>query len=226
MAELHGDQERPLSGASYRPASDEEAVTAVKHTKSIRRRRCILCSGCCAASVVIIALIFIILFFTIFKVKHPKITLKNVKITGIDSSWSILNLPSSTTNMTFSSQFTIKNPNYFSFKYNNFTTTLIYYGTNIGEAMVPHGVAKSRRTAYTNVTVNVVVNDVLPETSYFLADLKNGLFNVSTYANIKGRVNVAGIYKKNIKLQSNCSFSYKISTLETVWKLCKSKVSY
>jgi hypothetical protein len=218
------EQERPLAGASVRPTSDEEeAGTTVNHKKSIRHQRCIIYSGCCAAFVVILAVVIIILFFTIFKVKHPKITLLNIKIKGLND---LLKISSSSTNITFSSDFSIKNPNYASFKYNNFTTSLIYYGTNIGEALVPHGNAKARKTTWVNVTMEIVLNDAISKANYLVADVFSGLFNVSTYADITGKVSVLGIYKRHVEIKSNCSFSFNITTLATVEEHCKSKVSY
>jgi hypothetical protein len=218
------EQERPLAGASVKPTSDEEeAVTAVNHKKSIRHQRCIIYSGCCAAFTVILAVVIIILFCTIFKVKQSKITLLNIKINGLND---VVKVSSSSTNFTFSSDFSIKNPNYASFKYNNFTTSLIYYGTNIGEAQVPHGNAKARKTTLVNVTIDVVLNDAIKKSSYLVADGLSGLFNISTYADITGKVIVLGIYKKQVEIKSNCSFSYDILTQETVEKHCKSQVSY
>ncbi|GFZ00971.1 late embryogenesis abundant (LEA) hydroxyproline-rich glycoprotein family [Actinidia rufa] len=126
------EQVKPLAPASVLPSSDDEETAL--YLKKIHRKKCIKCCGCILALLLIQIIVIIILIFTVFKVKDPIINLNGVKVEKIDLIKGTTT-PRPGSNMTLTTDVSVKNPNVASFKYGNTTTTLYYWGTVIGRPM-------------------------------------------------------------------------------------------
>ncbi|KAL3655645.1 hypothetical protein CASFOL_000041 [Castilleja foliolosa] len=145
---------------------------------------------------------YIALIFTVFKVKDPVIQMNSVAV-------ALLDLVSGTTtpwpgsNMTLDADFSVKNPNYESFRYQNTTTTIYYCGVLIGEARGPPGRARARtrQTMRVNVTVDVMTDRVISQPRLG-SDISSELLTMSSYTVVDGRVKILMI-RKHVTVRIN-----------------------
>ncbi|MBA0858947.1 hypothetical protein Goshw_001974 [Gossypium schwendimanii] len=214
------DQVRPLAPAADAPTSDDGE--AALQLKKVRRKKLIRCCACIAALFIILAVVIIVLIFTVFRVKDPIIKLNAVSLTNLDL---IINgsIPTTGANISLIADISVKNPNIASFKYRNTTTTLYYYGTEVGDARGPGGTAKARRTIRMNITVDVMTDRVLASPN-LTADLTSGTLTMITYSRIGGRVNMLNIIKKHVTVMMNCTVTVNITSLAIQEQKCKHKV--
>ncbi|CAN6337020.1 unnamed protein product [Urochloa humidicola] len=220
-AEDKSDPARPLAFPSptVHPASpahdanadaeDAAAPTATgwRSTQYLRkRRRCLLCCcGCCVTTAVVIGVIILVLALTVFKVKDPRLTMNNVWLTAISSGPGSGGIASPVaTNATLIADVSIKNPNAAAFKFAPTATDVYYGGQTVSVAYTPAGSARAHRTLRMNVTVDLLADR--------LSRVMNGTglvfgqeYDLETYTEIKGRVNVLGIIKKHVEIKLNCS---------------------
>ncbi|KAJ7951224.1 Late embryogenesis abundant protein, partial [Quillaja saponaria] len=183
------------------------------------------CCGCLTAFLVILAVVIVILIFTVFKIKKPVIKVNSFNITKLE----LINnntLPKPGVNISVIADVSVKNPNSASFKFrSNNATYLYYHGTVVGEAQVPSGKAKARRTFSLNITVDIIP-DKLMSSPNLQADFNSGLLTVTTFSRIPGRAKVLNIISKHVVVKLNCTAVVNISSqaLQTL-KCKKPKVS-
>ncbi|KAK4415893.1 hypothetical protein Salat_2696700 [Sesamum alatum] len=212
------EQVRPLALASDRPTSSDDEESAVPGT---RRRRWVKCCGCIAAVVLVQAIVVVILIFTVFKVKDPIIRMTGVTVQRLELIAGTTT-PRPGSNMTLNAHVSVKNPNYASFKYQNTTTALYYRGTVIGEARVPPGRARARRTMRMNVTVDVMTDRILSQ-PHLSSDINSGLVAISSYTRVGGRVKMF-IIKKHVTVTMNCTITINATSQAIHQHKCKLKV--
>lgn len=209
------------------PVTDEEAANSRwSSVQYLRKRRSIFwCCGCCGATVVVLGLVILILAFTVFKVKDPTLTLNNLYLDRIgDVDIGTIDNPVSI-NATLTADISIENPNVASFKYGNSTTEFYYEGQTVGVAYAPDGDVGAHKTVTMNVTVEVLA-DRVGKTNAISNVFAGSQVNVTTYTDINGRVDVWGIYKRDIEVMLNCSMSLdlKIRSQEISNKVCVANV--
>ncbi|XP_024019057.1 uncharacterized protein LOC21405282 [Morus notabilis] len=211
------DQARPLAPAANRPSSDDEEVAL--HSKKIRHRKLIKYCGCLAAFVLILAVAIIILIFTVFKIKEPVIKMNGITVSNL----ALVNNRTSEGNMSLTADVSVKNPNAASFRYSNTTTALYYDGKMIGEARGPPGQARARRTKRMNITVDIIMDQVMTSPN-LLGDVGSGLVEMSSYSRIPGRVKILNVIKRHVVVKMNCTFTVNITSKSIVEQKCKRKV--
>ncbi|CAL4894521.1 unnamed protein product [Urochloa decumbens] len=220
-AEDKSDPARPLAlpSPTVHPASAHDAedaaaqaATGWRSTQYLRkRRRCVLCCcGCCVTTAVIIGVIILALALTVFKVKEPRLTMNNVWLTAISSgpgSGGVSNPVA--TNATLVADVSIKNPNAAAFRFSRTATDVYYAGQTVSVAYAPAGSVGADRTMRMNVTVDLLADR--------LARAMNGTglvfgqdYELDTYTEINGRVNVLGIVKKHVGIKLNCSIVIEV----------------
>nr|XP_010924768.1 uncharacterized protein LOC105047520 [Elaeis guineensis] len=209
------DQVRPLSAPS--PAvipinSDEEGgATGRRPARYLRKRRCVLwCCGCCGLTVVVLGIVILILSLTVFKVKDPTLTMNSITLSGINTGLSTGSDPVSL-NATLTADISIKNPNVASFKFDNSTTEFYYHAATVGVAYAPDGKVSAHRTVRMNVTVDVLIDQVVMRTNRTLSLITGTELNLTSHTDLNGRVNVLGIYKRDIYVMMKCSMSLEVS---------------
>ncbi|KAL2544261.1 Late embryogenesis abundant (LEA) hydroxyproline-rich glycoprotein family [Forsythia ovata] len=172
------EQVKPLAPAAHRIKIDEDEDISMEFRNN-HHRKCLTCCGCTTAIFLIQVMIILVLVFTVFRVKDPVIKMNNVKIQGLDVLTRTNNLQFEV-NLTVEADVSVKNPNVASFKFSNTTTSLYYDGHVIGEARIPAGQARARRTLDMNVSIDVMVDKllVLPRLRSDLASgVKKSLLN-------------------------------------------------
>ncbi|RZS16529.1 hypothetical protein BHM03_00048497 [Ensete ventricosum] len=212
MAGKEEEQAKPLAMSSPSVGPDEEAATRWRSIRYIRKRRCALwCCGCCGAAVVVLGITILILSLTVFKVKDPNLTMNSVTVDGVNFDVGPID-DLVQLNATLVADISIKNPNVASFRFDNSTTDFYYEGETIGVAYAPAGKVSAHRTVRMNVTVDVLTNRVVRQMNITVDTLTSvAQLNLTSFTGINGRVNVLGVYKRDIEVMMNCSMTLEVS---------------
>ncbi|KAK3161873.1 hypothetical protein QOZ80_1BG0082540 [Eleusine coracana subsp. coracana] len=213
---------RPLAVPSpaVHPANSNEAEAATagrwRSAQYLRRRRCALwCCGCLATTVVLLGIVALVLALTVFRVKDPVLTMNRVTLEGIDGDLGTVSTHPVSVNATLSADISIENPNAASFAFSRSETDFYYAGETVGVAYAPAGEVGAGRTVRMNVTLDVLADRVSPNVN--ATDLIFGQdYNVTSYTEITGRVNVLGIYKRDLDIKMNCSITLEVGAFTTV----------
>lgn len=205
MAMAEREQIKPLAPTGYQTSSSGEEKILAKHSK-FHHRKCIKCFGCFTALLLIVAVIMLVLAFTVFHIRDPMVRMNALTLTNLKISEGAL---SQDVNVTLIADVFVKNPNAATFRYDNSTTTIYYHGATVGEARIPSGKAKARRTVRLNMTVDIIPSKVLAVQN-LRSDLSLGQLNVSSYTKITGRVKVLNIVNKHVVVDMNCTITYNI----------------
>ena len=222
------DPTRPLAIASptVHPAAtedatgtgDEEAVATTRRWRSmqyLRKRRCVLwCCGCCATSVVLLGITILVLALTLFKVHDPVFTMNRVTLEGVDGGLGTAANPVSV-NATLTADISIKNPNVASFAFDRSETDFYYGGETVGVAYAPQGEVGADRTVSMNVTLDVLADRISPNVNT-TALIFGQEYNITSYTEINGRVDVLGIYKRDLDIKMNCTIMLEVGALSSV----------
>ncbi|KAJ8427366.1 hypothetical protein Cgig2_000495 [Carnegiea gigantea] len=157
---------------------------------------------CCLASTLlsIVTVLVIILLVTVFKVREPIVTLNKISLgpTGPDPS-----LQSGSTNISMTADVSVKNPNPGTFKFSNTTSTIYYRGLVVGDGHGPGGRARARRTLRMNISMAIAMDRVFSSPG-LATDMGSGLFTMSSFTRVPGKVKVM-VVKKHVILEMNCT---------------------
>ncbi|XP_020573396.1 uncharacterized protein LOC110019877 [Phalaenopsis equestris] len=177
------------------------------------------------SAAVLLGFIILILSFTVFKVNDPQLTMNSLHINrllfpGIGSS---LANPFSL-NATLTADISIKNPNAAAFMFRNSTTDFYYAGEVVGVAYAPAGKVRPRRTLRMNVTVDVLADRVVMDTNATGVVLGEGAVNITSFTDVSGRVDLLGIYKRDLDILLNCSFTLGVFENRLINRVCQGNV--
>ncbi|KAK9276334.1 hypothetical protein L1049_005866 [Liquidambar formosana] len=212
------EQVKPLAPAAYWISSDGGEAMSVQIHK-LRQRKYIKCCGCITALLLILVVIVLILMFTVFHIKNP-----DIKMNAINFQRLGLQTLTSGENVTVVADVSIKNPNVATFRFSNITTTVYYDSVVVGEARLPPGRAKARRTLRMNVTVDIVTAQILAIPS-LPSDLRSGALSMRSYTKIGGRVKILNIFKKYVVVELNCTVTVNTTSQAIKDQKCNPRVS-
>ncbi|MQL99046.1 hypothetical protein Taro_031761 [Colocasia esculenta] len=215
------EQVMPLanSAATVYPAVplDEEGADRWRSGEYLRKRRCFLfCCGCCSALVVVLGLVLLVLALTVFRVKDPQLIMNSIHVDGISHGERAPG-GSVSVNMTLTADVDVKNPNVASYKFQDSTTEFYYRGETVGVAYVPGGEVKAGRTARMNATVHVMTDRVAARLSdnmtwdSWLRAAGRETVNLTSHTEISGRVNLFGVFRRDLDVFLNCSMTLDLS---------------
>ncbi|KAJ4780668.1 hypothetical protein LUZ62_064925 [Rhynchospora pubera] len=198
---------------------EEHGTTSGERSQYLRRRRCMICCcGCCATVAILLGIVILILSFTVFKIKDPSLTVNYINITSVDPGLGTNNNLVSV-NLTLNANLSLKNPNIASFKFKNSTTEFFYEGQTVGVAYAPSGEVGAYKTTHMNVSLDVLTDRAVAAAGPInLTGIVVGEdLNFTSYTDIAGRVNVLGVYKRNIDVTVNCTYTveYSVTTFDT-----------
>lgn len=209
MAQSPGEQIKPLApNISSSPQfnnQEHQIQGTISEQKIIRIKKFVTWCGCVTALLLIFVVIIIVLAFTVYNVKEPK-----VKMNGI----TLLNgtfTKDAPYNITLVADVSVKNTNYFTFRFVNSTTKVYYDGTGIGEGTTPPGKAKARRTKRFNVSMAIMANKLMDIPS-LRNDVSDLAVTFSTYTRIDGKVKVLNLFKRKVVVELNCTTEYNTTT--------------
>jgi hypothetical protein len=214
------EQAKPLTHFSYRIRSDEDEELSTE--LKLRQRKYIKCCGLVTAVFLLLAVTLLVLVFTVFHIRDPEVRMNSVTLRQLNLA-AVNSTSGPRSNITLTADVSVKNPNAASFRYTNSTTSVYYRGEMVGEAQIPSGKAKARRTQRMNLTVDIITDKILAVES-LKSDLSSGALAMSSYTKISGRVKILNIFKKNIVVQMNCTMSYNVSSRSIQNQECNSHV--
>ncbi|XP_062170368.1 late embryogenesis abundant protein At1g64065-like [Alnus glutinosa] len=200
--------------ANDHPGIDEEGlIDTTPESKKLRRKKRI---KCIASFVVLQIAQNLIFYFIFFRVRTLRARVGTVNVQHLATGSQLLPY----FDVNFTAQVGIKNRNFGSFKFNGTNAIFTYQGVTVGQAVIPNGKAGWLSTKKVNVTVNV--NSIaLPNSSSLGSDLSAGLLNLSSHANISGRVAVFSLIKKNRSARMNCTMVFNLSAMAVQDLDCK-----
>ncbi|KAK3429359.1 uncharacterized protein LOC104446081 [Eucalyptus grandis] len=152
---------------------------------------------------VVQALFFVLV---IMKFKSPKFRVGEFDIQSLNAGTQA----SPSFDMTFVAPIRIKNTNWGPFKYDATTVNFVYGGVQVGEVAIPKSKAnfKSTKKIDANVTLNFTN---LPSDSTLGSELSSGVITLNSQGELKGKVTVMFMFKKNKTSQMNCTMAIDVS---------------
>lgn len=165
------------------------------------------CLAYVAAFLVFQAAIILILALTVMKIKNPKLRFDAVAVETFSSD----NTTATSINVKLLTQLTIKNTNFGHFKYDNATLVVLYNGVQVGEAVIPKGRTKARKTQRFNMGVDVSTERVSDNVN-LRNDINSGILKLSSQAKLNGKVHLMKVMKKNKSAQMNCDWTLNLGT--------------
>ncbi|KAL2543716.1 Late embryogenesis abundant (LEA) hydroxyproline-rich glycoprotein family [Forsythia ovata] len=164
------------------------------------------CLAYVAAFIVFQTAIILVFALTVMKIKSPKIRFNAIAVESFNSNST--NSPS--INMQLLTQITVKNTNFGHFKYDNSTLTILYNGMPVGEAVIPRGRAKARKTKKFNISVGVS-SDRLSGNTNLGNDMNSGILRLSSHAKVSGKVHLMKVIKKKKSGEMNCDWNINLA---------------
>ncbi|KAH6769001.1 hypothetical protein C2S51_014337 [Perilla frutescens var. frutescens] len=172
------------------------------------------CLAYVALFVVFQTAVIAVFALTVMKIKSPKVRFNAM---GVESFSSNSNAATSI-NMRLLTQFAIKNTNFGHFKYDNATLIILYNGVPIGEAAIPRGRTKARKTQRFNITVDVSTDRV--NDSNLVNEINSGVLRLSSQAKLNGKVHLMKVIKKKKSGEMNCDWTVNLGTRQVEGLRC------
>ncbi|KAL3738224.1 hypothetical protein ACJRO7_019705 [Eucalyptus globulus] len=151
----------------------------------------------------------VVLFFVlvIMKFKSPKFRVGEFDIQSLNAGTQA----SPSFDMTFVAPIRIKNTNWGPFKYDATTVNFVYGGVQVGEVAIPKSKANFKSTK--KIDANVTLNSMnLLSGSTLGSELSLGVITLNSQGELKGKVTVMFMFKKNKTSQMNCTMAIDVST--------------
>ncbi|XP_022862928.1 late embryogenesis abundant protein At1g64065-like [Olea europaea var. sylvestris] len=135
-------------------------------------------------------------------------------------SFNSNNANSTSIDMQLLTQISVKNTNFGHFKYDNSTLTILYNGMPVGEAVIPRGRAKARKTQKFNISVGVS-SDRLSGNTNLGNDMNSEVIRLSSHAKLSGKVHLMKVIKKKKSGEMNCDWTINLATRQVQDLKCK-----
>ncbi|KAI6707175.1 hypothetical protein NL676_010137 [Syzygium grande] len=153
---------------------------------------------------VVQALFFVLV---IMKFKSPKFRVGEFDL----QSLNVGTQASPSFDMTFIAPIRIKNTNWGPFKYDATTVNFVYGGVQLGQVAIPKSKANFKSTK--KIDASVTLNSTnLPSDSTLASELNSGVITLNSQGELKGKVTVMFMFKKNKTSQMNCTMAIDVST--------------
>lgn len=177
--------------------------TPKQATKSTNRKRICLCV---TAVTLALGLLLLILGLTVFKAKHPTITVNSVALEDLDFAIDIT-LLRVLLNVTLDVSVSVKNPNRVGFKYHDSTAILRHRGNDVGSVPVPAGRIGSDTRKTMNLTLTLMADRLMADRSLY-SDVLSGTVPFETYIRISGKVRL--IVSIHVVSEATCDFDINL----------------
>ncbi|XP_050377906.1 uncharacterized protein LOC126795127 [Argentina anserina] len=205
-------QAYPPAQANGYTRSDGESLVSEDELKRKKRIKLFAYIGIFIVFQIIVMTVF---GLTVMKVKTPKARLGEI---SVQSLTSVPATPSFDTK--FTTQIRIKNSNWGPYKFDAGTATFLYQGATIGKVDIPKSKAGMRSTKKINVEVSLNA-DALPSSSKLGSELSSGVLTLTSQVQLKGKVELMLIMKKNRNASMDCTIAFDLSTKTVKSLQCK-----
>ncbi|KAM5572336.1 hypothetical protein ABKV19_012417 [Rosa sericea] len=196
-------QAYPTAQANGYTRSDGESLVSEDELKRKKRIKLFTYIGIFIVFQIIVMTVF---GLTVMKVKTPKARLGEI---SVQSLTYVPATPSFDTK--FTTQIRIKNTNWGPYKFDAGTATFLYQGTTIGKVDIPKSKAGMRSTKKINVEVSLNA-DALPSSSKLGSELSSGVLTLTSQVQLKGKVELMLIMKKNKNASMDCTIAFDLSS--------------
>ncbi|TQE07040.1 hypothetical protein C1H46_007430 [Malus baccata] len=159
------------------PRRDEESAAYLQSEELRRQKRRMMYKYICIFLVVHIIVITIIAL-TVMKVKYPKVRLGNINVRSLNFDPTTPSFDAITT------QVSVKNTNWGSYKFDAGTVMFLHQGLTMGQVSIPKDQAGMRSTKKVSVTVSLNSQG----SSNLGSELKSGVLTLSSQAKLSGKV--------------------------------------
>ncbi|KAH6760548.1 hypothetical protein C2S52_008968 [Perilla frutescens var. hirtella] len=216
MAEKEQQSAHPANGNGNgyaRSGGDTEAAAAALDARELRKKKRTKCFLYVVLFVIFQTGVITLFALTVMKVRTPKFRVSDASVTNFNAG-----APANPSlRATVNALFTVKNTNFGRYKYRNTTVDLFYKEVKVGEVLVPNSRANWRSTRKFNVDVdlNIVGSPQLG------SDLSAGVVPITSRAQMRGRVELMFIMKKNRATNMDCSMDIVIATQTIRNIVCK-----
>ncbi|XP_004300827.1 PREDICTED: uncharacterized protein LOC101295341 [Fragaria vesca subsp. vesca] len=205
-------QAYPTAPSNGYARSDGESLVSEDELKRKKRIKLFTYIGIFIVFQIIVMTVF---GLTVMKVKTPKARWGSIDVETLNY---VPATPSFDT--TFETQIRIKNTNWGPYKFDAGTATFLYQGVTIGKVDIPKSKAGMRSTKKIDVEVSLNTN-ALPNSSALGTELSSGVLTLTSQVQLKGKVELMLIMKKNKNASMDCTIAFDLSS-KTVQSLqCK-----
>ncbi|KAM5572338.1 hypothetical protein ABKV19_012419 [Rosa sericea] len=205
-------QAYPVAPANGYTRSDGESLVSEDELKRKKRIKLFTYIGIFIVFQIIVMTVF---GLTVMKVKTPKARLGEINIQSLNS------VPATPSfDAAFTTQIRIKNTNWGPYKFDAGTATFQYQGVTIGQVVIPKSKAGMRSTKKISVEVGVNTN-VLPSSSTLGSELNSGVLTLTSQVQLKGKVELMLIMKKNKYAAMDCTIAFDLSSKTVKTLECK-----
>lgn len=174
---------------------------------SKRRRNVYLAVTACLLSAIIITTV--VLGFTLFKPKPIIATVNSISLEEMNVGLNVARF-NVDLNITLDIDVSIENPNMYGLKYSDSNAQVYYRGNFVGEVPLPAGEIVARGNSAVDVSLTIMANKLLSNTTQIFTDYVNGSLPMSTSIEISGKVNVLGFIHFPVVTKSSCDFSINV----------------
>lgn len=209
------NQFQPLAPARLHGKSDEE-FGVFKPRASKPPRRSSKCPVYVLAGLVTLAAIALVFALAVLRVEAPGVELKSVAVKNLTHGTS----PSPSFNVTLTAEVSVQNKNFGAFNFENGTATVLYEGMVVGDEEFSKAHVESRKTKRMNVTLDVR-SDRLWNDKNLSSDISSGSVNLTTYAQVTGKVRVMKVVRRRTTARMNCSMTLNLTSSSIQDLVCR-----
>ncbi|GLT41692.1 hypothetical protein SLA2020_157360 [Shorea laevis] len=206
------------SASRHGKSKQHDAAAALPLRRPIYRNPCFIA----IAVLLAVGLVILILALTVFKPKNPVTKINSVALRNLEVGLDLPRLGVSL-NVTLDVDVSVKNRNKVGFKYKNSSAELNYRGKLVGEVPIPAGEISPDETVGMNLTVTVMADRLLSDSSQLLSDVRSGVLPINTQTRISGKVKLLNLFKIKVVSTTSCDVKIFISNRTTGDQDCKYK---
>lgn len=186
-----------------------------------------------AAFIVLHTALILVFSLTVMRIKSPKVRFGSIAVENISTSSSNSSSSSSSGlssfNMRLQGLFTVKNTNFGHFKYQNSTVSVFYGGVPVGDAVIPKGRARARRTKKFGMVLDISSDRLISaaagnnnSNTKLLNEIGSlGVLTLTSSSKLNGKIQLMKVIKKKKSGEMDCSWVINITTREVQNLQCK-----
>ncbi|XP_057810549.1 late embryogenesis abundant protein At1g64065 [Salvia miltiorrhiza] len=165
------------------------------------------CLAYVAAFVVFQTAIILLFALTVMKIRNPKVRFNAMDVV---ETFTFNNGTATSVSMRLLAQLTIKNTNFGHFKYDESSLVILHRGVPLGEAVIPRGRTRAKKTQKVEVSVNV--NTTRASGSELRSEINSGVLKLSSQATLNGKVHLMKVIKKKKSGEMKCDWDVNLGT--------------
>ncbi|PON97740.1 Immunoglobulin-like fold containing protein [Trema orientale] len=197
-------QSWPLAPSRIHRRSDEENPTF----KAIRKERANKCFIYVFSAIVVLSILLLVFALIVLRPKSPAVKLRSISVKSLRYATS----PWPDINATLVAEVSIENPNFGPYRFENSSARFLYGGQKIGERRFGKGRVGAKGTGRLSLTMEVRSSRLPEGANELSSDLNSGVFKMSSYARISGKVRLIKIIQTRKTSEMRCNMTLVLKT--------------